>query len=112
MQLDYGLILFLTFALLGVVWIVQCHRLFYTFRAKYPEVARAETPNAFSLAREPEKFFYFFRRKSYELLKSDSSLWNLRQQVKFLTITLFIVVPSLFFALWITAAIYILINKA
>jgi hypothetical protein len=80
---------FCIFLLVCTVWlacVVQSHRLFYRFREKYPEVAKAEIPHAFEMNAHPEKFFYFFRRKSVELLRNDTTLWPLRQQVKILTI--------------------------
>jgi len=112
MHPDFGLILFLGFGVIGFVWFIQGHRLFYIFRSKYPEIARKEIPYAFSQGRHPEKFFYFFRRKSYDLLKSDPSIWKVRQQVKYLTITLFIIVPFLFFSLCLGLAILGLFSKA
>jgi hypothetical protein len=71
------------------VWLatfLRSHRLFYRFREKYPEVAKTEIPHAFEINAHPEKFLYFFRSKSVELLRRDVTLWPLRQQVKRLAI--------------------------
>ena len=54
-------------ALIVGVWIacfIQSHRLFYKFRAKYPDIAQREIPHAFETRENPEKLLYFLRRKS------------------------------------------------
>ncbi len=87
------------------VWLacfIQSHRLFYKFREKYPDVAGRDIPHAFETRENPEKLFYFFRRKSLELLRSDPELWGLRQQVKLLTI-LSIIVPPVGFVVFVHA---------
>ena len=90
-----------------VVWLacfIQSHRLFYKFRAKYPDIAQRDIPHAFETRENPEKLFYFFRRKSVEVLRGDPELWGLRQQVKFLTI-LSIIVPPVGFAFLVRARV-------
>jgi hypothetical protein len=84
-------------ALILVVWFacfIQSHRLFYKFRAKYPEIAQREIPRAFETCEHPEKLLYFLRRKSREVLRNDPELWGLRQQVKFLTILSVLIPPA------------------
>jgi hypothetical protein len=79
------------------VWValfIQSHRLFYLFRTRFPDVARRDIPHAFDSSRHPEKFRYFFRRNSLDLLQSDAQLWRLRQQVKLLAILALIVPPA------------------
>ena len=97
-------------ALTFVVWLacfVQSHRLFYKFRAKYPEIAQRDIPYAFQTRENPEKLLYFFRRKSAEVLRDDRELWGLRQQVKFLVI-LSIIVPPVGVAFLVRAAMIVL----
>ncbi|HUJ10075.1 MAG TPA: hypothetical protein VL171_08620 [Verrucomicrobiae bacterium] len=84
-----ALVLFVWFACL-----IQSHRLFYKFRAKYPEIAQREIPRAFETYEHPEKLIYFLRPKSREVLRNDPELWWLRQQVKFLTILSVIMPPA------------------
>ena len=84
-------------ALVLAVWFacfIQSHRLFYKFRAKYPEIAQREIPRAFETCEHPEKLLYFLRHKSREVLKNDPELWGLRQQVKFLTILSVLIPPA------------------
>ncbi len=95
----FGVFTVCLFLLICGVWlatIVQSHRLFYRFRKKHPELAMSDIPHAFEPNPHPEKFLYFFRRKSLELLRGDATLWPLRQQVKTLVI-LSGVVPALGF---------------
>jgi hypothetical protein len=73
---------------------IQSHRLFYKFRAKYPEIAQREIPRAFETYEHPEKLLYFLRHKSREVLRNDPELWGLRQQVKFLTILSVLIPPA------------------
>jgi len=83
-------------ALVLGVWFacfIQSHRLFYKFRAKYPEIAQRDIPRAFETCEHPEKLLYFLRRDSRELLRNDPELWSLRQQVKFLAILSIIIPP-------------------
>jgi hypothetical protein len=71
------------------VWLclfIQSHRLFYRFRAKYPELAKKDIPYAFEYVQHPEKFLYFFRAKSEAVLRQDHALWKLRNQVRVLLI--------------------------
>jgi hypothetical protein len=95
---------------IDAVWLalfIQSHRLLYKFRAKFPEIARRDIPHAFEPSQHPEKFFYFFRRKSLETLQSDTELWGLRQQVKLLGI-LALLVPPAGFALLVFVTILLL----
>ena len=49
-------------ALVLGVWFacfIQSHRLFYKFRAKYPEIAQREIPRAFETCEHPEKLLFF-----------------------------------------------------
>ena len=97
-------------ALTFVVWLacfIQSHRLFYKFRAKYPEIAQRDIPYAFQTRENPEKLFYFFRRKSTEMLRDDPELWGLRQQVKYLII-LSVIVPPVGIAFLVRAAMVVL----
>lgn len=83
-------------ALILAVWLacfIQSHRLFYKFRAKYPQIAQRDIPHAFQTCEHPEKLLYFFRRKSWEVLRSNPELWGLRQQVLFLTILSLLIPP-------------------
>ena len=91
------------------VWLalfIQSHRLFYSFRAKYPEIAKRDIPYAFEFSPTPEKFVYFFRHKSLDILQNDTELWSLRRQVKILTF-LSIVVPPLGFGILVAVAVFI-----
>ena len=83
---------------------IQSHRLFYKFRAKYPEIAQRDIPRAFETYEHPEKLLYFLRHKSREVLRNDPELWGLRQQVKFLTI-LSVLVPPVGFVFLVRSAI-------
>ena len=69
-----------------VAWVVEAHRLFYRFRALHPEVARREIPYAFQAAQHPEKFFYFFRKSSQQLLRADPTLSTLLTRVRVLSV--------------------------
>jgi hypothetical protein len=96
-------------ALILGVWLacfIQSHRLFYKFRAKYPDIAQRDIPYAFQTRENPEKLLYFLRRKSREVLRGDPELWGLRQQVKFLTV-LSVIVPPVGFAFSVRAAIFL-----
>jgi hypothetical protein len=96
-------------ALILGVWLacfIQSHRLFYKFRAKYPDIAQRAIPYAFQTRENPEKLLYFLRRKSREVLRGDPELWGLRQQVKFLTV-LSVIVPPVGFAFSVRAAIFL-----
>ena len=89
-------------ALVLGVWFacfIQSHRLFYKFRAKYPDIAQREIPRAFETCEHPEKLLYFLRGKSREVLRNDPELWGLRQQVKVLTILSVLVPPAAVFYL-------------
>ena len=46
--------------------------------------AQANIPDAFSSWRHPEKLFFFFRKESLVLLKSDPTIWRLRQRLRLL----------------------------
>ena len=78
---------------------IQSHRLFYKFRAKYPEIAQREIPRAFETYEHPEKLLYFLRGKSREVLRNDPELWGLVQQVRVLVILSVLVPPAGFFFL-------------
>ena len=86
-----GVIMLSIFVLTGVLWLIvaiQGHRLFFIFRKKYPEVARREIPSAFEVyGRDPERFLYFFRKKSSALIQQDETLWKLKRQIIVLGIT-------------------------
>jgi hypothetical protein len=91
------------------IWLtlfIQSHRLFYSFRAKYPEIAKRDIPYAFEFSPSPEKFVYFFRHKSLDILQNDTELWSLRRQVTILTF-LSIVVPPLGFGILVAVAVFI-----
>jgi hypothetical protein len=104
--MNSGLLWFLAFGAVAVAWWIQFHRLFWQFRSKYPEIARSEIPLAFEAVRRPEKALFFLRQRSADLLRNDPSLWNLRQQVKALTIIVFIVFP-LSFAAFVVGAMLV-----
>jgi hypothetical protein len=90
------------FLLVGAVWsvlVVESHRLFYQFRARFPEVARREISYAFEFQAHPEKALYFFRRKSLDLLQGEPGLWKLRQRVKLLLVLAGVVPVLGFFVL-------------
>jgi hypothetical protein len=99
-------------ALVCAVWLacfIQSHRLFYKFREKYPDIAERDIPHAFETRENPEKLFYFSRRKSAEVLRDDPELWGLRQQVRLLTILSIIVPPVEVAAL--VRAVMVLANR-
>jgi hypothetical protein len=96
----------LLMAVISMVWImcaIDSHRLFYRFRAKYPDLARQHIPHAFDPYAHPEKFIFFFRKRSKDILKCDDGLWALREKVKFLGI-LSIIVPPIGFVLLVLVA--------
>jgi hypothetical protein len=64
--------------------VVQSSRMFSKFRKKYPEIARKEIVNALEPYRDPDKFFFFFKKNNIPLLQKDKEIWSLRQQVKIL----------------------------
>ena len=80
-----GIIMLSVFILTGLLWFIvfiQGSRLFFTFRKKYPEVAKKEIPYAFELyRRDPERVFYFFRKKSSALIQQDETLRKLKRQI-------------------------------
>jgi hypothetical protein len=85
--LTFGKIIFALTVVFVFALFVQKHRLYYSFRKRYPEVARKEIPHVFNdLHHHPEKFNYFYRKKAIPVLKQDPELWRLRQQVMILTI--------------------------
>jgi hypothetical protein len=93
-------------ALMSFIWvmsIVKGHKLFYRFRAKYPDLARQNIPYAFDSYPHPEKFFCFFRKRSLDVLKRDRELWDLRRKVKVLTILSFVVPLTAFLFLMLIA---------
>lgn len=95
------------FSLTGIIWLgcaIQNSRLLRSFEARFPEQAKKDIPYSFSNMRHPEKLFYFFRKKSLPLLKSDSRIWSLRQQFKYLLILSF-TVPILGFSILATYAL-------
>ena len=92
-------------SLIWVVSFVKGHKLFYRFRAKYPDLARKNIPYAFDSYAHPEKFFYFFRKRAMDVLKSDKELWDLRQKVKVLTILSFVVPLTVFLFLVLIAVL-------
>ena len=85
------------FIIIITCWIlalIQSHRMFYTFKRKYPEIAKRKIPNAFTRYADPEKILFFFKRENLSLLQNDKEIWRLRQQTKIL-FTLSIGVPLL-----------------
>ena len=98
---------YLLIALIFGVWLacfVQGHRLFYKFRAKYPDLAKRDIPHAFEACEHPEKVFYFLRRKSRQVLRRDRELWGLTQQVNALAV-LSVIMPPVGFAFLVRAAV-------
>jgi hypothetical protein len=73
---------------------IQSHRLFYKFRAKYPDIAQREIPRAFETYEHPEKLIYFLRRRSQDVLRDDPELWGLMLQVRILAILSVLVPPA------------------
>lgn len=59
------------------------HILLVKLKTKYPEIAFKEIPFIDEPRRDPEKFFYFLRKKSKKILKEDVGLWRLRQSMIF-----------------------------
>jgi hypothetical protein len=91
------------------VWLallIQSHRPSYSFRAKYPEIAKHDIPYAFEFSPSHGKFVYFFHHKSLDILQNYTELWSLRQEVKILTFHS-IVVPALRFGILVTVAVFI-----
>jgi hypothetical protein len=74
---------------IGVLWLAagfQARRLCRAFCDKHPQEAARLIPFSFSNTRHPEKLFFFFRRTSIPMLKADTRLWELRQQLKVLLV--------------------------
>jgi hypothetical protein len=84
---------------------LQSHRLFYKFRKRHPEIAAQEIPFAFDFMAHPDKFLFFFKKRSLPILKSDPVIWTLRQQVKTLAI-LSLAVPFTGFGILMSIALY------
>ncbi len=78
--------LFLVIMVCWILTLIQSHRLFYSFREKYPEVAESKISNAFGAYADPEKILFFFRKENKSLLKQDKVIWQMRNQVKLLLI--------------------------
>jgi hypothetical protein len=80
-----GVVMLTVLVLTGFMWlivVIQGHRLFFIFREKYPEVAKREIPSAFEMyGRDPERFLYFFRKKSAEFIQQDETLRKLKRQI-------------------------------
>ncbi len=75
---------FVLVAIMGCVWIVtsiQTHRLYRAFLSRYPDESIRSIPYAFASCRQPEKFFYFFRKQAQPLLKADPDLLRKRRGV-------------------------------
>ncbi len=93
--------------LVAAIWMaaaVQAQRLLNTFRRKFPNEAQKHIPDAFSRMRHPEKFLFFFRKKSLPLLRSDPAIWRLRRSLLWLSV-LSAVVPLLVFATLLAFAV-------
>ena len=89
--------------LIGLIWAscwIQAHRLLWKFEERFPEAAE----KAFPPYAHPEKCFYFFRRRSRDLLESDPEIWRLRQLVKKLLV-MSIASPICWFLLIVLVAI-------
>lgn len=67
-----------------VLTFIQSTRMFYTFRKKYPEIAKNKISNAFEPYADPDKLFFFFKKENLPLLKKDKQVWRLRQHTKIL----------------------------
>jgi hypothetical protein len=75
---------FFLFLMIAGVWtgfVIQSHRLYKAFLAKYPREAQELIPYAMSQTRHPEKIFFFFRRASQPYLKSDPKLLRLKREL-------------------------------
>ena len=77
------------FVLVAATWLrlsFVSHRLFTTFRDRYPDEAQRRIKHAFEWRREPSKFFYFVSEESQAFLasKKDSELLANRDSVVFL----------------------------
>jgi len=76
--------IFIVIIICWLLLLIQSHRMFYTFRKKYPEIVKKNISNAFSPYVDPEKILFFFKRKNISLLQNDKEIWRLRQQTKLL----------------------------
>src|SRR5689334_10628206 len=79
---ETGLLPLILGGLTAVLWAsaaIQNVILFRRFRAKYPEIAAQEIPEAFSLAAHPEKAIFFFRQRCKQLLSTDPPLLRKRR---------------------------------
>ena len=86
--------IFIVIIICWLLLLIQSHRMFYTFRKKYPEIAKNKISNAFEPYADPDKLFFFLKKENLPLLKKDKQVWRLRQQTKIL-FTLSIGVPLL-----------------
>ena len=85
-----GIIVLIIFTATGIclfAGVLINHILLLKFKTKYPEIAIKEIPFIDELKRDPEKFLYFFRKRSKDFLKEDNELWKLRQSMFFLLIS-------------------------
>jgi len=81
---DIVTIIFIIIIGCWVLTLMQSHRMFYTFRKKYPEIAKKKIPNAFTRYADPEKILFFFRKENLPLFQADKKIWRLRQHTKVL----------------------------
>ena len=92
--LEFGVVIALIMlglgAVSGIALSARHHRLFSSFRTKYPEIAQKEIPYVFDDSHQhPEKMIYLYRKKALPVLRLDPELWRLRRQVLILTILAF-----------------------
>ena len=91
------LLLFLTVAAVWVCMGLVNSRLTKLFVAKLPDAAREHLPAAFVRGlRDPEKMFFFLRRRSDAILTQDSEVWSLTKRFRLL-IKLTVAVPVIGF---------------
>jgi len=76
--------IFIVIIICWLLLLIQSHRMFYTFKKKYPEIAKRKIPNAFTRYADPGKILFFFKKENLSLLQNDKKIWRLRQQTKIL----------------------------
>ena len=82
----FGVIAFIVFVITGccmlITW-VQSHRLWHNFKTNNPEIVKQFFPDDDNFQVDPERYLFFFRKRSIPYLIKDDKIWRLRQQVKF-----------------------------
>ena len=86
------------FILIVTLWfsfVIIAHKFYYKFKEKYPVFSNDYISNSNNFSRDPEKFYFIFRRKTKMLLQNDPNLLRFRNIVVAL-FKISIILPILF----------------